>query len=143
MSGFMALRQASRITIAALLVSIAACSDSSGPEPITGTYTLRTVNGTALPYLAASETSGGVTTRVEVTAGNVVLNADLSFTSSITLRQTVGSTVTTTASTTVGTYTIAGSQITFRSSDGVATPATLAGGTITGVSLGLTLVFSK
>lgn len=143
MPKFSARQVGSLLYALALSLAVAACSDSFGPEPITGTYTLRTVNGMPLPYLAASETIGGVTSKFEVTLGNAVLNADNSFTASITLRQTVGSTVTTTPTITVGTYTVSGSVLTLRASDGVLTPATLAGGTITVVTGGLTLAFSK
>lgn len=143
MPGFIGRRAIALLTFLALSVSIAACSDSSAPEPITGTYTLRTVNTMPLPYLISTETVGGVTSKFELTVGNVVLNADNSFTSAITLRQTVGSTATTTVTNTGGTYTISGSAITFRASDGVVTPATLVGGTITVVTGGLRLVLSK
>ena len=131
------------LSVLALSTVFTSCSDSSGPEPITGTYTLRTVNALALPYLVVSETSGGVTSKFEVTDGNAVLNADNSFTSSVTLRQTVGSTATSTVSSTTGTYTISGSALTFRGSDGLVTPATLVSGTITVATGGLALALSK
>ena len=127
----------------AFAVFSAACSDSTGPEPVTGTYTLRTVNGMPLPFLVAGGTSNGITSKIEVAGGNAVLRADKSFTSVITVRETNGSTVTDNPLTSVGTYTVTGSTITFVPIGDPPTTATLADGTITGMTLGLTLVFSK
>ncbi len=129
--------------MSAVSIAITSCNDSSGPEPITGIYTLRTVNAMPLPFTVLSETSGGVTSKVEVTDGSVTLNADNSFASAIAVRQSVGSTATTTSTSTVGTYTAAGSAITFTGSDGSVTPATLASGTITVATGGLTLALSR
>lgn len=131
------------VAIVGLTIFASACSDSSGPESITGTYTLRTVNGMALPYLVATETSGGVTSKVEVVDGSATLNENKGYTSSITARQTVGSSVNTTVSTSMGTYAVNGTAITFTAADGVISAGTLTGGTLTGLVGNLPLVFSK
>lgn len=136
-------RPISLLACLALSAVVAACSDSSGPDSVAGTYTLRSVNQMPLPYLIANETSGGFTFKVEVISGNIALKADNTFTTVGTVRQTLGSTVSTDVTNETGTYTISGSALTLTLASGEVTPATLTGGTITLVTQGVTLVFGK
>jgi hypothetical protein len=69
-----AARRAADLGIACLAVLVAACSDSSGPElPPTGRYTLRTLDGRALPTICGCNVSvsGGT---LAVTSDSVVLH---------------------------------------------------------------------
>jgi len=94
------------------LVTLAACaSDSStntGPASVAGTYTLRTVNGSPLPYTLFD--FGG--DKYEITAGAVTLEAGGRWTATSADRTTEGTSVVTSTFTTTGTYTLAGTVIT-------------------------------
>ena len=66
------------LALAALLV--AACDDPAAPEDvvalsISGTFELRTIKGQPLPWTLAQ----GATSRTEITAGQIVLAADSTF----------------------------------------------------------------
>ena len=63
------------------------------PTPITGTYTLQSVNGQSLPWVLQAEDADYM--GVEVTAGSITLNQDMTCSSSLTLTVTDGGTVTT------------------------------------------------
>ena len=72
-----------RIFALALMLPLAGCSDSTSPEPgIEGVYTLRTINGGTLPWLAVN--SGG--TRVDVISGSITLLTDGTFTDKTTFK---------------------------------------------------------
>ena len=92
-----------------------ACGDNGvGLEDIAGTYTLRTFNGGELPaFLGGIETSF-----VEVTAGSITLNEDLTCRVSFTVRRTEDGIATTETSGGVCTYTLDSGSITLTTSDG-------------------------
>ena len=94
------------------LVTLAACaSDSStntGPASVAGTYTLRTINGSPLPYTLFD--FGG--DKYEITAGAITLGAGGTWTQSGADRMTEGASVVTSTFTATGTYTLAGNVIT-------------------------------
>ena len=98
-----------RVFLAALVFGLVGCG-ITGPEDVSGTYTLRTVRigGGASPRaeLPAVFFEIGTSFLVEVTAGSITLNEDLTCSLSITLRETDGGTVTTSPRTVVGTYTL-------------------------------------
>lgn len=100
-------------TLALILVFVAACGGSESPTTpatIAGTYTLRTVNGSPLPFLV----SGGGATKSEIVDGTLTVNDGGGWAESGHLRNTVNGTVTTSASNFVGSgyYTLSGTAIT-------------------------------
>jgi hypothetical protein len=103
------LRHIARMLAVALLIACGGGSDPAGPgETVVGEYTLRTINGTALPVVIGREQ--GVT--VSALSGTMSLRADRTFSASVTARGvSAGSDVTSTF-TSVGTYTVNGSALT-------------------------------
>ncbi len=102
-----------RVFLASLAFGLVGCRiDVTDPGRVSGTYTLRTlqIGGGASPRaeLPAVFFEIGTSFLVEVTAGSITLNEDLTCSLSITLRETDGGTVTTSQRTGVGTYTLAG-----------------------------------
>ena len=73
-----------------------------------GTYTLRTINGSPLPYTLFD--FGG--DKYEITAGAITLGAGGTWTQSGADRMTEGASVVTSTFTATGTYTLAGTVIT-------------------------------
>jgi hypothetical protein len=126
------------------LTMVTACGDSTGPDGeanISGTYTLRTVNGQNLPFPLLVV---GTTYRLEVTASTVSINANGTFTQSATLREVNGTNTTTETESATGTWTRTNNAISFRdSADGTVFTGSLSGNTITLVDEGMTLVFQK
>jgi hypothetical protein len=85
--------------------TIAGCGDSTGPggeTNITGTYSLRTINGQTLPFPLVVV---GTTYRLEVTAGSVTINANGTYTGSSTLREIQGTSTITQTESSSGTWT--------------------------------------
>ena len=129
-----------RILMTLVLAAAAACGDNSTGlgASVEGTYTLRTINGTALPYTVQSGT-----TTVRVIDDVITLNLNGTY-SEIGHTQTTFNGVTTTdTGTDTGTYTTAGTAITLRSNDGTSISGTVNGGTLTIVDQGLAAVFTR
>jgi hypothetical protein len=123
----------------ACLAVFVACSDSTSPTSIAGTYSLTTVNGVALPFVV--QASGP---KIELLSDQIILNAGGTFSESENLRYTNGTAVTTQTSTDAGTYTVSGTAITFLfTSDGSTGTATLSGNTLTVAANGLSGVYTK
>jgi hypothetical protein len=84
-----------------LALPLAACADSTAPEDtLSGTYTLETINGASLPWLAVDEAEG----KVEVAGGSITLLADGTFTDRMTFRVTEGGVARSEDDTYTGTY---------------------------------------
>jgi hypothetical protein len=107
-----------RATPMAVLLLLASCSESS-TEPsyasVAGTWTLQTVNGTALPFTLAEFGED----KVELLSETVVATSSGTFTQSGVIRLTTAGSVTTEPYNDSGTYTLQGSTIifTFESDD--------------------------
>ena len=133
-----------------LLAMVVACGGDKATGPnasITGNYTLRTVNGNALPAVVFQNT----TEKEELTAGNVNLNADRTWSGSLSLRSTNltnGATATLSLPAN-GTYTNNNGSITLTdASDNSQLTGTVGGGTLTivgdtGLGSFVTLVFKR
>lgn len=68
-----------------LVMALAACGDGTGPEPgIDGVYTLKSINGNALPWIAFQIEQD----KIEVLSGSITLRTDGSFTDLTTYRIT-------------------------------------------------------
>ena len=98
------------------LAAFVACGGDSitdATASIAGTYTLRSVNGSPLPFTVF--TSG--TQKIEITDDMVVISESGTYSESGHTRTTNGTQVTTQTVAEAGTYTRNGTAITFRSSD--------------------------
>ena len=133
-----------------LLAMVVACGGDKATGPnasITGNYTLRTVNGNTVPAVVFQNT----TEKEELTAGNINLNADRTWSGSLSLRSTNltnGATATLSLPAN-GTYTNNNGSITLTdASDNSQLTGTVGGGTLTivgdtGLGSFVTLVFKQ
>jgi len=95
-----------RVFLAFLVLGLVACRDDViGPEDIAGTYTLQSVNGQSLPWVLEAG--------IEVTAGSVTINENMTCSRSLTATLTDGGTVVTVTNTDEGTYTFVNGAIMF------------------------------
>ena len=116
-----------------------ACGDSTGPGAIAGNYTLRTIDGQDLPAVILQVLND----KVEVTAGSLRINSDLTFSSSLTAAATTSGTTTSATDTQTGTYTLNGTAITLRFQDASTSTGSITGNTLTVIDEGLSLVYRK
>ena len=127
----------------ALLLPLAACGDDGPTGPgadVAGTYTLQTVAGAVLP---ATVFQAGAD-RLEVTGGQVMLNADNTQSATITFRETEGGVTTTDAETITGTYLLTSNGgIVLKDADGSELWGTISGNTLTLTAFGMPFVFRK
>ena len=133
-----------------LLAMVVACGGDKATGPnasITGNYTLRTVNGNTVPAVVFQNT----TEKEELTAGNINLNADRTWSGSLSLRSTNltnGATATLSLPAN-GTYTNNNGSLTLTdASDNTQLTGTVGGGTLTivgdtGLGSFVTLVFKQ
>lgn len=98
-----------RSLVALALATLAACGSSTGPNGVTGTYTLQTVGGAPLP--AIIEQTSAYTRRVQ--SGSMTLNSDGSWSSATTIAQTTGTSTSTINNTDQGSYAVNGSAATW------------------------------
>ena len=109
---------------------------TSTSTPITGTYTLQSVNGQSLPW--------AIEAGVEVTAGSVTLNQDMTCSRSITATMTEGGTVATTTVASQGIYTHTNGAVTLTwTDDGSTDSASIVSSQLTLTSAGDVLIFRK
>src|SRR5438552_11308780 len=99
-------------TFAAIVFAVAACGGDSGTGPaaasITGTYALKTVNSTPLPYTMPDDGTG----TVEILAASYTLAEGGKYTVVAQFRVTLpGESATALSLTSHGTYAVAGSTI--------------------------------
>jgi hypothetical protein len=138
------------VCAAALLGLLVACSSDKATGPnasITGNYTLSTVNGSTLPAVLVQD----ATEKDELTGGNVVLNADKTWSGNLALRGTLLATgqVATLNAPANGTYTNNNGAITLTETGATSQlVGTVGGGTLTvsgdlGTGATVTLVFKQ
>lgn len=133
------MRTASMVLVVALSL---ACSDDgvTGSSTVTGTYTLRTINGSPLPYTVPG--SGAVKT--EILSDAITLFQGGTFGRVRDSRVTDNGQVLFRSETETGSYTLLGTSITLNSIvTGKPTLATINGNIMTIVEPGATSVFSK
>lgn len=121
-----------RHMLAALTMLLVACGGDtvSGPAPITGTYTLRTVNGSSLPATFYQDEIE----RDDFFAGNVSLASDNSWTGSLSVNAVAlsGGTLFNGALPVSGTYSLNTGSITLSdAAHGLVMTGTISGGTLT------------
>src|SRR5688500_203154 len=115
-----------------------ACFDDSivGSSTVSGTYTLRTVNGSPLPYVL-SETA---TTKTELLDRAITLHEALTYIESGHLRTTENGEATTVTTQKSGSYALLGNSVAFSSNTGGPTTIALVdGNTMTFVEPDMTL----
>lgn len=143
-----------RIAAMALLVGslcVAACDDSDNlnfviPPNAIGTFTLISVNGNALPAIVADTVSPPLTIRA--LSGQIVINANSTFSDVVLLEQTVqGNIITTSTRSCTGTFSSSGNTLTFveaaTSGCGRTFTGVLSGTTLTASVLGVPAVFAR
>ncbi|MGK2934051.1 MAG: lipocalin family protein [Gemmatimonadaceae bacterium] len=113
---------------AASLALVGCGKDATDPTSasVAGTYTLRTVNGSPLPYV----TSQDETYTAEIVSSVLTLREDFSYAWAFTGRSTDNGQTTTNSESFPGTYRISGHTITLTDAEG-SIPGTLSGNTIT------------
>jgi hypothetical protein len=105
------------IAIAVLLgtVGLIACDDNNdvtiGPNVLTGTFALQSVNGVALPAVVVD--SANPPLRLDALSGAITITNNNSFTDVTTFRRTLGGIVSTRTVTCAGTYTVVGAVFEF------------------------------
>ena len=123
------------LLLAFLVFGLVACGgvDVTDPGSVSGAYTLRTINGEVLPSVLLQN---GTTYLLEITAGTLTLNEDLTCSLRLTVRETDAGIVDTDIWTPEFTYTLSSGSITLTAG------AILLSGSITGSSITLTWSFS-
>jgi hypothetical protein len=114
----------------ALILLFAACSEFTGADTTdqVGTYSISSINGTALPFTLTDDTAS---VTQEVVEGSVTLNADRTFLDHTTFRNTAGGTESTSELVVQGRYLRSGGSVTFQGNDGSYYVGQLDGTTLT------------
>lgn len=131
-----------RLLSLALALAIVGCGSDSSSEPtnasVAGTWSLVSVNGAALPFILSASP------KIELLSSVVTVASNGTFTSSTQTRTTIGTQATTSTSTQSGTYTLSGSAVAIRSTDGSTVQAgSVSGNTLTLAQTGLVFVYQK
>jgi hypothetical protein len=124
------------------LTALAACSGDSSTDPnasVAGTYTLRTVNGSPLPYIILQSGAN----KYEITDDAISLTDGGTWTEIGHDRTTTNGQVTTSSITDAGTYTRNGTAITLNSPTNGPISGSVSGGTLTLTDLGVAAVYAK
>jgi hypothetical protein len=134
-----------RFVTLALVLAVIGCGSDNSTTPtntsVAGTWTLQTVNGSALPFTLATSPA-----KLEVLSYVVVVTSNGTWTSSEQTRTTIGTQPPVTATVTdAGTYTISGNNValTSNTAGSAAQAGTVSGNTFTIVQSGFTFVFQK
>ena len=129
-----------KLRLALIALAVLACGgDSTAPTnaSVAGTWSLRSINGSALPFVVFQD----ATSKEELTSDVFTFTSSGTFTEHTTIRETLSSQVTTTDQTDDGTYTLNGTAITVHfNSDGSNMTGSVSGNTITVTDSGSGLV---
>ena len=132
-----------RRLLTALIVSLSlACLGEgvTGSSSVTGSYTLRTINGAPLPYTI----SGSGTTSTEIIRDVITLYQGNTYARSRDSRTTVNGQTTNESTAETGSYGLFGTSITFQNGvTGESTLGNINGNTMTIVKSGMTSVYTK
>jgi hypothetical protein len=123
------------------VLSAACWSDKvTGSSTVFGTYTLRTVNGSSLPFTV----SGSGTTKSEILSDTIFLYEGRTFAESAHYRNTVNGTVSDNRVTDSGSFTLLGNSVSFASNDQSPVKTyVIDNDVMTVVKPGLTMAFKK
>ena len=119
--------------------ALAACSDSTGPVSATGRYDLVSVGGEPLPFVLSEIFDD----KIEITAGHMQLNVDLTCSGSLTIQNTTDGRVTPNTRTNTCTWTQTGTAIDFTYPEGPVLQGLLVDRMLTVGSQGLVLMFER
>lgn len=120
--------------------SMACFGDVTGSSTVNGAYTLRTINGEALPFTIA----GSGADRTEIVDDVITLYRGGTFAQSGHSRVTVGGQVSNETSTATGIYLLLGTSVTLRANGGAPdVVAMVDGNTMTIVESGRTSAYTK
>lgn len=131
-----------RLMIAFVVACSVACNNDglTGSTTVNGKYTLRTVNGSALPYTI----SGSGANKTEILDDAITLYEGFTYSRSAHSRVTVNGTASDVTTSDAGSYSIFGTSVTLTSgTGGPATLALVSGNSMTVSTAGLTYVFRK
>ena len=109
-----------------------------GSSSVTGLYTLRSINGSSLPYTVSTTSTG----KTEIIDDAITLYEGFTFAESIHTRTTVNGQATEQTSNTTGAYSLLGNSITLNI-DGQLRVGTIDADVMKFVNAGLTSVFKK
>lgn len=125
----------------AVLAALAGCGDSTGPGTVSGTYTLRTIDGIDLPLALSVDQACEVllspvvcveTVRLEVRSGTILLGADSTYRIQTLLRRHQPSGAQTEVTSNLrGVWSLQGSHISLLDTLGTQRSGALAGGSLT------------
>lgn len=135
-------RIARHVLLGVVTVCSVACLDEgmTGSSTVTGIYTLRTINGSPLPYTI----SGSGANKTELASDAIILFQGGTYSRERQLRITTNGQLTHESTTEGGSYTLLGTSIAMRAAGtGPQVLATINGNTMTIVDAGTTAVFSK
>ena len=130
------------VLLAFALVCFVGCNNDglTGSTTVNGTYTLRTVNGSALPYTV----SGSGTNKTEVIDDTITLYEGFTYSRSAHSRVTVNGQASDVTTADAGSYGIFGTSITLTPGNGgTATLVLVSGNTMTLSTTGYVYVFRK
>jgi len=129
------------VALTAATFASTACGggDSIGPNSVTGTYTLQSVNGAGLPAAILEDASY----KLEVLSGSYTLSSNNTYSATASFKETDNGVVTPTTQFETGTYTLHGSSVTFTDSDDFQTDGTISGSDLTISAGGLTVRYSR
>ena len=135
------MRRRTCLTVLVSVLALSACGDSgTGPDDISGLYELRTINGVALPFTIIQIGSDSA----EFTSGFLQLNANRTYTFSITTSATTGGSTETVTETDLGTWFRQGNQVSITPfSDGSTITVVISGNEIVMIDDDLSLTFRK
>ena len=125
-----------------LALVLAACGSDASTEPasVVGTWSLQTVNGSPLPFVAAQSGSD----KAEIMGDTIKISAAGSFIESTTIRTTLSGVATIQTLADTGTYKVSGSTLTLSSTaDGSSGTGTWSGNTITATIEGFSFVYKR
>ena len=133
-----------RSLISLALVVLVACGDDSTTAPTTdsvaGTWSLQSINGTALPYVVFQIGAD----KVELVSDVVVAVASGAFTQTTVVRTTSSGQVTTESQADAGTWSLNGTAVTFQfNGDGTTGTGSISGNTMTIAESGFAFVYRK
>ena len=131
-----------RVFLAFLVLGVTGCgADGTGPESVTGTYRLQTIDGAPLPFVVFEIGAE----KIEVAAGSVTLNENMTCSNIGTFRiTTITGNVTTNAVIELCTYTIDGGALTLTSvADNTVTSGSIVGSALTLTNAGFVLIYRK
>jgi hypothetical protein len=128
-----------RLITMAAICAVTACSDAAGPRTHVGSYALISVNGNGLPVTVARYGNDAV----EITAGMITLNPDLTFSDRTTVRVTNAGQVTTEDEVYTGTYEVTGGAVRLTASTGEQYGVALSGSTLTQTVGTIVLIYRR